>query len=145
KSPLLDSLFRKGIDFRKIRKFSTDEIEFSKRVGDRYLEFSGGLRAIRRARTGEGDNEQSCLISGGREDKVFLDFLEANKVAKLTKTLFRPDGNWRLFKKEWFGDRNARAEVLAVLTLPEKPVLFRLLQGEWLNAYVYSIIRDHLE
>lgn len=142
-SPLLDSFFRKGIDITKVYKFSDDQIQFAQKVGNQFPEFSGGLRELRRARSGENRGEKKFNLKCVAENGEFLRFLEGNDVAtvKLLR-IHRPDGA-KFFRIEWFKNNERDTDVFTVFSV-NNPTRFTFLEGEWLNAYVYYIILDHL-
>jgi hypothetical protein len=57
--------------------------------------------------------------------------------------LVKKGTTWVLFKPDWFKANNADVQVLVVMNLADLDT-YRFLQGEWLNAYVYNIVQDHL-
>lgn len=143
-SPLLDSLFRKGFDVISLRKFTKAEVRLAKTIGDKFSEFSGCLRACRRARDGQTTGEKSILIRAEIDNGEFLRLLEREDIATLRRLLQkRPQGAWAPFEIEWFKNDERDKEIIAVFNI-NNIERFRFLQGEWLNAYVYHIIFDHL-
>ncbi|HEY0107112.1 MAG TPA: hypothetical protein VGB91_13595 [Rhizomicrobium sp.] len=145
-SPLLDSLFRRAIDINGMRKFSVQDFGFAIRIGDDYEQFSTGLRDIRRMTDGkEGEKKGSFKCSD--DNRAFIAFLKSAGVAEPGLMLLNGErnanGEKKHFKLEWFSDHPPDRSVFTVLKM-KSAARFRLLQGEWLTAYVYQIIDDHL-
>src|SRR6202035_2426863 len=142
-SPLLDSLFRKGIDITKFYKFSPSEIQLARSLGDRFAEFSGGLSELRRARDGRKEPEKTFLMKCMEENGRFLEFLQKEGIGRVDQCRIQKDDKWKPFRLEWFRNNEKETNVHIVFSVKDQAA-FRLLRGEWLNAYVYNIILDHL-
>jgi hypothetical protein len=142
-SPLLDSLFRKGIDITQFYKFSSSEIQLARSLGDRFAEFSGGLSELRRSRDGRKEFEKTFLIKCMEENGRFLEFLQKEGIGRVEQCRIQKDGVWKPFRLEWFRNNEKETNIHIVFKVKDLAA-FRLLRGEWLNAYVYNIILDHL-
>ena len=141
-SVLLNSLYKKGIDFKKFYKFSDKETQLAQRLGDRYSDYSAGLSALRRSKEGKTKTEKQMLLTGTAKNAEFIKFMTANRIAEIGKMLVKKGSAWVPFKTDWFKADNDEVQVLVVFT-PGDPDAYRFLHGEWLNAYVYNIIQDH--
>jgi hypothetical protein len=74
-SKLLYSLYKKGIDFKKLYKFSEPEVQLARKVGDRFSDYSMGLSALRRAKEGKSKTEKQLLLTGTVKSAEFIKFL----------------------------------------------------------------------
>ncbi|HEY1631178.1 MAG TPA: DUF1887 family CARF protein [Rhizomicrobium sp.] len=144
-SPLLGALFREGFNFTQLRKFSDAEIAFAKQVGDRYAAYSAGLRELRRAKTAGNKNGPvrwvlKCTVDNG----AWLAFLVQQNIIKLeTLVLLEPGGTQTAIRPAAMADKDSDRDVVATYTV-NNAARYGLLGGEWLNAYVYNIVNDHL-
>jgi hypothetical protein len=142
-STLLNSLFKKGIDITKIYKFSPEEVQLARKVGDRFSDLSFGLREVRRGRDTEKQDEKSMLFKCTPDSGEVLRLLESNSIGSVERMRIKKDDKWKPFRMEWFRNNDSDAVVLTIFKVQDV-AKFRFLQGEWLNAYVYNIISDHL-
>lgn len=144
-SPLLGSLYRKGIDFTQAYKFSDIEIALSREIGSNYGELSAPLAVLRRSSRPNADkSEMSALVPLRRSVDRLINLLERSGVLRIKRMLIKArEGQWKPFKREWMM-RDSESE--SVLLVYEKMDigLARLVEGEWLNCYVYHIIFDQL-
>jgi hypothetical protein len=142
-SSLLNNLFRKGIDIHNAYKFSKDQFQLARQVGDKFSAFSGPLSGLRRNRKDdEKPEERTALFPCEPESGEFARFLEKSNILKFKKFLIRnKEDQWKPFKVEWFS-KSQDTSVLSVFQVTN-PESLRFLQGEWLNAYVYTIMQDH--
>ncbi len=143
-SPLLDSIYRQGFDITQVYRFSDHQIQLAKGLGDRFPILSDGLKSFRRARAGRIAGDKTILLKCTDESKEFLQFLELNDIATIQRMMIHmPDRSWKQFRIEWFGTGDREREVLVVFSVNSEERA-KFLVGEWLNAYVYYIIFDHL-
>jgi hypothetical protein len=143
-SPLLGTLYRKGIDFTQAYRFSDIEIALSREIGNSYSELSPQLAAFRRSsRPIEDEKGMKALLPLRRSLDRLLRLFEGRGVLRVKRMMIKgKEGRWTPFKREWMRD----SESESVLLIYEKMDigLARLVEGEWLNCYIYHIIRDQL-
>jgi len=143
-SPLLGSLYRKGIDFIKAYKFSDVEMGLSREIGNNYAELSPLLSAFRRSRRkGAEGSEMTALIPLRRALARLLSLFETRGVLRIKRMLVQARGKWVPFKREWMR-RDSDSEKVLVIYEGLNIDLARLTDGEWLSCYVYHIIFDQL-
>lgn len=144
-SPVMSTLYLKGIDILSAYKFSSDETDFARRVGGEIDEASEVLGGLRRARRNpKNPDEWSALIPLRQSLSRALDYLENTKAISVLKLLIKTkEGKWVPFKRNYFRDSASKEQLLLVYRKGDARRT-RLLEGEWLNCYVYEIIRDQL-
>ena len=142
-SPLLSTLYVKGIDIERAYKFSEDEARISQWVGNHIDSLSGLLYALRKERRGEKDGEWTINVPLTRSLANSLNYLAEQGLIKGKKILIKSkEGKWSPFKWEWFrDDPDAR---LLIVYEKRNAALLNMLHGNWLNSYVYGIIDDQL-
>lgn len=143
-SPVLSTLFLKGIDIKASRKFSDAEIDFAQWIGTRFDTMSDLLRAFRREkRSGKDPSEWSAIVPMRKSLKAALLDLERRGLIDGRRILVRNKQNkWSPFELKWLRDE-PETELLLVYEKKD-PALLQFMKGEWLNAYVYDIIDDQL-
>jgi hypothetical protein len=143
-SPLLSTLFIKGIDLQQIVKFSEAERELAQWIGTRFDGVSDLLRALRREkRSTKDESEWSAIVPMRKSLKSALLELEKKGVIEGRRILCRNrERKWMPFQLKWLRDE-PETELLLIY---EKKHAARLqfMKGEWLNCYVYDIIDDQL-
>ncbi len=144
-SPLLNSLYKKGIDINSIYKFSQNEIDFSKEIGNNFSDLSEILQSLRKQKKKEGtEREFSALMPLKKSLGKAILILEKYKIFKIKRMLQKKsDNQWAPFKREWIRGNDEDKNILTVYDLIDNNMA-RILQGEWLNCYVYQIINDQL-
>lgn len=144
-SPVLSTLFVKGIDIKASRKFSDAEIDFAQWIGTRFDQMSDLLRAFRREKRNDKDPTEFSAIVPMRKslDGALVDLEEEWGVIDGRRILVRSgERKWIPSKLSWLRDE-PETEVLLVYEKKD-PALLEFMKGEWLNAYVYDIIDDQL-
>lgn len=143
-SPVLSTLYLKGIDIKSAYKFDKDQSVLAREFGTRFDERADLLRAIRSEKRSPKDPEEwSALVPMRKSLKASLLNLEKRGILDGRRLLTRnKEGRWAPFKLEWLQDKPENQ----VLVVYEKldPALVHFLKGEWLNCYVADIIRDQL-
>ncbi|HYD38676.1 MAG TPA: hypothetical protein VEA60_13750 [Allosphingosinicella sp.] len=143
-SPVLSTLFVKGIDIQSARKFSDSEIAFAQWIGTRFDMMSDLLRALRREKRSDKDpTEWSAIVPMRKSLKAALLDLERREVIDGRRMLVRnKEKRWTPFELRWLRDE-PETELLLIYEKKD-PALLQFMKGEWLNAYVYDIIDDQL-
>lgn len=143
-SPVLSTLFIKGIDIKASRKFSAAEIDFAQWIGTRFDTMSDLLRALRREKRSDKDpSEWSAIVPMRKSLKGALLDLERRGIIDGRRILVRnKQRRWAPFELKWLRDE-PETELLLVYEKKD-PALLQFMKGEWLNAYVYDIIDDQL-
>lgn len=144
-SPLLGSLYRKGIDFIQAYKFSEIEVALSREIGSNYSELSASLASFRRSSRPVPDKgEMKALVPLRRSLDRLIRMFETKGVLRIKRIMVKArTGNWTPFKREWIRDGSESQQVLLVYEKMDIG-LARLVEGEWLNCYVSHIIFDQL-
>jgi hypothetical protein len=143
-SPVLSTLFLKGIDIKSARKFTPAEIGFAQWIGTRFDSVSDLLRAFRREKRSDKDtSEWSAIVPMRKSLRDSLPDLERRGLIEGRRILVRnKQGKWAPIELKWLRDE-PETELLVVYEKKD-PALVHFMKGEWLNAYVYDIIDDQL-
>lgn len=138
-SPLVKAFYKRGFDITKIYRFAEDRVTLARKVGDSYEDSARSLAGLRRARA--NGNERSFFLQQGRGGEAFLALLESEGILEAKHLSVSKGGAFKPFKRDWLKAGKPTGEVLLRAKLLD-PAAFTFLNGEWLNAYVFSIIRD---
>jgi hypothetical protein len=143
-SPVLSTLFLKGIDIKAARKFNASEIGFAQWIGTRFDMMSDLLRAFRREKRSDKDpSEWSAIVPMRKSLKGALLDLERRGLIEGRRILVRTrERRWSPFELKWL--REEPETELLLIYEKKDPALLHFMKGEWLNAYVYDIIDDQL-
>jgi hypothetical protein len=143
-SPLLSTLFLKGIDLQQAVKFGEAESRLAQWAGTRFDELSDLLRALRREKRNPlDDTEWSAIVPMRKSLGPALLKLQDQGIIEGRRILCRNrQRKWMPFRLDWLRDDPDTG----LLVVYEKKDSARLhfLKGEWLNCYVYDIIDDQL-
>lgn len=144
-SPVLSTLFLKGIDIQSAFKFSGEQRRLSREIGTDFDRTSDVLRALRKERRSEKDPEEwSALVPMRKSLRETLDKLVRLKLIEGRRLLARNKaGKWAPLELKWLRDE-PETDVIIVYEKKDN-VALQFLRGEWLNCYVADIIRDQLE
>lgn len=143
-SPLLSTLFLKGIDLKSARKFSDKERALAMWIGTRFDEMSDLLRGLRKDKRSPKDpDEWSALVPMRKALREALVGLEEKGIIEGRRMLCKNKaGKWAPFELRWLRDE-PDTELLLVYEKKDLEAL-AFMKGEWLNCYVYDIIADQL-
>lgn len=143
-SPLLSTLFLKGIDLQQAMKFSQEERELAQWIGTRFDGMSDLLRAFRREKRNPKDaTEWSAIVPMRKSLKPALLELEKKGIINGRRILCRnAKSKWMPFQLKWLRDEPETDLLLVYEKIDAARLHF--LKGEWLNCYVYEIIDDQL-
>lgn len=143
-SPVLSTLFIKGIDLKSAYKFSPEQSRLAREVGTHFERTADVLRAFRTEKRNPDDpTEYSALIPMRRGLKATLLDLQKRGIIEGRRLLAKNKGNkWAPFELKWLRDEPDRQ--LLVVYEKKDPATVQFLKGEWLNCYVADIIRDQL-
>ncbi len=143
-SPLLSTLYVKGLDIERAYKFADNEIEISSWFGTNIDATSGFLRALRSERRSQNrESEWSMVVPMTKQLGNTLNFLAERGIIRGKKILTRSkDNRWVPFRWEWL--RDDPDSVLLISYEKKSNNLLQMIKGEWLNCYVHNIINDQL-
>lgn len=143
-SPVLSTLFLKGIDLKSAYKFSSEQSRLARDVGTYFERTADVLRAFRTEKRNPKDaTEYSALVPMRRGLGATLLDLEKRGIIEGRRLLAKNKvDKWTPFELKWLRDEPERQ--LLVVYEKKDPSLVQYLKGEWLNCYVADIIRDQL-
>ena len=142
-SPLLSTLYVKGLDIQRAYKFDPLEKEIATWFGTHIDMLSDLLRSFRREQQSKEGHEWKILVPMSHGLKEALELLNKKEVIRTRKILTRnKEKRWVPIKPDWLRD-DPGTQVLLIYE-KRNSSLFNLLQGIWLNSYVNDIIDDQL-
>lgn len=143
-SPVLSTLFVRGIDIKSIHKFSDAETELAQWIGTHFEDVSDLLRGLRKEKPSPKDpGEWSAVVPMRKSLKAALRELESRDIIDGRRLLARKKPKpWAPVELKWLRD-DPETELLIVYG-KKNPGRVQFLRGEWLNCYVYDIIDDQL-
>lgn len=141
-SILLKELHSAGIQIKNLQWFSDEEMMLSQQVAANYREISGNLKSFRKSK--KRNDEYSFISRDNAHLKIILRILEDNADAKITSVLVKTDGDKKFKPFKWKEWSFVEGHTYMVIYVPNDAKLRHLLLGDWMTAFIASVIEDHL-
>ena len=142
-SRLIGAIHRAGVTISSVAQFSKTESFIAEALAAKFKLLSSHLKSFRASRKSEKDDSYSFLTKGGEGFCEFVELLEKYNVIQTKKALLKKDGNWPLFKREWWQTSTDKQDLLVVYEVSDAN-LRQFLFGDWMTSFVTAVIRDHL-
>lgn len=145
-SPLLNNLYKRGLTFRNLYKFSKTQKKYSHVIGDNIEHLSGVLRGIRLREISNSDPD-TLLAQCHRNDKG-LGILERNfsdkSLLDIKRIIISENGKKLKFNSAYHKNTKDNTNSLIFFKFSDKRIV-TFLDGDWLTCFVYDIIEDQLK